>query len=275
MTPQGSSLLSRLLSRGDHISIRKGRLDLVPVSGNSVPEKWLKENRETLLIDILNSTGCSGVFCEGYSTGHYGEHKAAGVTLQFLDPMTGERLYAVFNADLKRARESKTGEQGSPLPKGQFRVRKGHEFYKFWLKTGLSIPRLSRFGDYMGNLKGLAYSADRGEKDRLIKTSIKPLEVPYEAILEAYKSADSPHKSRTSLAQHPHNSRTRFSHKESQQTQAQQGNAPDSDTCPNDYGITQEGSADKGIITPTTNTDTCEWVAAYDKRDEELNALIH
>ena len=51
--------------------------------------------------------------------------------------LSGQSVYAVFNADLTRQRNTTTAKAGALLPKGQFRIGKRSHFYKFWMGTGL------------------------------------------------------------------------------------------------------------------------------------------
>jgi len=181
MNPQTkrlSPLLPMLLSRGDTISIDNGRLVVVPASGLSVPENWLHENGVALVTEILQHVEEDGFIYMSYTTGKYGNHKAAGVTLQFKHLLTGIETYAIFNADLTRTRNTKAGKAGDSLPNGQFHLAKGADFFKFWDKAGANRPTSNtEFYKRMGNLKAFIFTSKTHAKkqDRLLSASIKPL----------------------------------------------------------------------------------------------------
>ncbi len=148
-------LAMKLLSRGDMVCIERGQLAIQPASGKPVPPQWIAEHAPDICRAILTAADLDAFEYVGYTTGHYGKHKASGVTLQFVSVITGENVYAIFNADLTRQRTTAGGKAGAPLPKGQFRVGKRSHFYKFWLSTGIPVRRLSDFHDYMGHLSGI------------------------------------------------------------------------------------------------------------------------
>lgn len=116
---------------------------------------------------------------ESFSTGCYGVNYG-GVTLQFIDLATGENYYAIFNAELSGKRSTRRYQAGTRLPGKQFRISRRHLFYRFWRKTGLSVPpRLGAFHDYMGNLRKLQFSAEllADRPNRLNASSLQPLQI--------------------------------------------------------------------------------------------------
>lgn len=118
-----------------------------------------------------------------YSTGSYGQHKSGGVTLQFIQEPSGNPYYVIFNADLKRKRNSKNHNVGALLPPGRFSVGMRSHFVAFWRSTGLSLPpRMSSFHDYMGKLKKFSYTANLGIGNRLdagtLRAELKPNFLP-------------------------------------------------------------------------------------------------
>ncbi|PKG37642.1 hypothetical protein, partial [Psychromonas sp. Urea-02u-13] len=112
------SLLNKLFERGDQINIVNGLLTIQSQSQIEVPKKWLNENKEELVSDIATLFSLNVYIYYDYSTGQYGEHKSQGVTLQFVNVTTGAEAYAIFNAGLKRTRNSKNNKAGELLPKG-------------------------------------------------------------------------------------------------------------------------------------------------------------
>ncbi|GAA5136801.1 hypothetical protein GCM10025767_16660 [Thalassotalea piscium] len=183
-----SSLLVKLINRGDEVSIVKGKLIMQPNSGLPVPVCWLKQNRTLLINDICNLFNCIPLQYISYTTGNYGQNKSPGVTLQFIDLLSRKNAYIIFNANLKRSRKSKYGKKGDPLPNKQFIVGERSSFYKFWLSTGLALPKsLSKFYECMGKLKQLTFTGEIDSKDRIKDKKLTLLEVTYHEILNKLK----------------------------------------------------------------------------------------
>ena len=116
---------------------------------------------------------------ESFSTGFYGGG-FDGVTLQFIDLVTGENYYAIFNAELSRKRATRRHHAGTRLPGKQFRISRRHLFYRFWRDTGLPVPpRLGAFHDYMGNLRKVQFSGElvADKPNRLNASSLQPLQI--------------------------------------------------------------------------------------------------
>ena len=124
------SLLETLLSRGDHIEVINGRLAITPASKLEIPKQWLADKSDNLVREIAKLYDLDVYTFDSYSTGHYGKHNSAGVTLQFVNITTGEQCHITFNAELKRSRTTAKGKKGSSLSKGQFRIGKKYMFYR-------------------------------------------------------------------------------------------------------------------------------------------------
>jgi hypothetical protein len=176
-----------LLARGDELEIVDGRLNIIAASGLPVPEKWLKLHEAKLVYELVSQMAIDVLVYESYSTGRYGAKHHSGVNLQFINLLTDDSRYAVFNVGLDRIKATKKGPIGSPLPSGQFRVTKRSRFYKFWLNANQPLPpRLSSFHDYMGNLKGTLFTGTVVRDERLDKQSIKLLNITYVQIVAAF-----------------------------------------------------------------------------------------
>ena len=234
----GSHLVPLMLNRGDSLAIKCGALVVLPASGLPVPKKWLDDNSFNVVTEILQQTGKDGLLYLEYSTGNYCKNLASGVTLQFQNLMTGVKAYAIFNADLTRSRSTKNGKAGDPLPTGQFNLAKGAAFVKFWDKTGVKKP-LSRteFHKRMGNLKALLFTGNPHptKQDRLVSSSIKPLEITFDEIIKAYNLSDSSAIIERQLCDNP---AIRVSDKETLQPSETLGLHADSTTGENYYGKT-------------------------------------
>ena len=234
----GSRLVPLMLNRGDSLAIKCGALVVLPASGLPVPQKWLDDNSINVVTEILQQTGKDGLLYLEFSTGNYCKSLASGVTLQFQNLMTGVKAYTIFNADLTRSRSTKNGKAGDPLPTGQFNLAKGAAFVKFWDKTGVKKP-LSRteFHKRMGNLKALLFTGNPHptKQDRLVSSSIKPLEITFDEIIKAYNLSDSSAIIERQLCDNP---AIRVSDKETLQPSETLGLHADSTTGENYYGKT-------------------------------------
>jgi hypothetical protein len=183
----GSDLLTKLLNKGDNISIVQGRLLIKPSSGLDVPQHWLKQHEPLLINNICNLFNIAPLKYESYSTGRYEYRgkKIEGITLQFLNLQTNEDAYLIYNASLKRTRKSNNGNKGEQLPGKQFIVSERCHFYKFWCLTGLPLPRsLSKFYECMGKLKSLTFTGNVDFNNRITDKKLSILEVSYQQIVD-------------------------------------------------------------------------------------------
>ena len=202
-----------------------------------------------------------------YSSGLYGPGMHGGITLQFLQEDTGTQYYVIFNADLKRRRNTKNHKAGSLLPKGRFSVGEKSAFYKFWLATGIAVPpRLSAFNDYMGKLKAFRYSAYVTSGKRLDARSLKPIFNP------VVSSNNLP----TNFKQHPNNLQTNVSNIESLEQHIDTGLNTDRTACVRNYDISKQGGAltSKPLshleeIERVKNQTVEEWIAEYEAEMEK------
>ncbi len=265
------ALLGRLIHKGDVIAIEQGRLVIAPQSGKPVPSEWLNINKDALIESIVLLVKVDAFRYCSYSTGRYNPHKSGGLTLQFEALLSDTSPYVIFNANLKRQKTTKNGSAGSPLPKGRFRVTKKTHFYKFWGRTGLPFPRrLSSFYDYMGNLKQIVYTGSYSKPARLDAGSLMPLEVSYQAIVEATNRPDN---SRTNAGLLPNNIRTSVPDKEFPLRHTAQGLQENltagENYCGKKVNVNEE-KREKVILLPVTprnsqQQSTEEWLADYSK----------
>lgn len=214
------------------MSIERGQLVIQPASGKPVPPEWIAANRTGLCREALMAVGMDAFEYIGYSTGHYGKSRVAGVTLQFVSVLSGQSVYAVFNADLTRQRTTAAGKAGALLPKGQFRVGKRSHFYKFWLSTGLPFPRrLAAMHDYMGKLRSVLVTGSVTD-DRFKVGSLAPVSLT----AEQFRAAVLPDNIRTISGQAPDNSRTKVPDKETATAQESCGLQPNQTTGVANHG---------------------------------------
>jgi hypothetical protein len=185
-----SSLLAKLLHKGDEIDIVQGKLLIKPSSGLVVPLSWLKQNETLLINEICNLFKIVPLRYMSYTTGRYGAKKSQGITLQFCNLKSGEDVYIIYNASLERSRTNKNSKKGDPLPGKQFIVGKRSGLYKFWLSTGLPLPRsASKFYECMGKLKPLVFTSSIDFKNRITDKKLPLLEVSFHEILDKHRVA--------------------------------------------------------------------------------------
>ena len=209
------------------MSIERGQLVIQPASGKPVPPEWIAANTARLCREVLTAVGMDAFEYTDYSTGHYGKTRSAGVTLRFVSVVSGQSVYAVFNADLARQRTTAAGKAGAPLPKGQFRIGKRSNLYKFWMGTGLPFPRrLAAMHDYMGALRGILLTGSL-TGDRFSTGSLEPVDLT----IEQCRQAVLPDNIRTTSGQLPDKFRTRVPDKEIAPAQSPRGLQPNQTTC--------------------------------------------
>jgi hypothetical protein len=150
-----TKFLINLLERGNNVSIISGVLKVEDENGKVVSEEWIKTNSDILLQGLSKLVLIPIFKCVKHSVGEYGEKNSPGLCLQFVNVMTDEDSYVVFNVDNKRKRKTAYGEKGSRLPKGQFNVGVRSKLSKFWIQNNLPKPRRpSSFHDVIGKMKG-------------------------------------------------------------------------------------------------------------------------
>ncbi|HDS1059581.1 hypothetical protein [Pseudomonas putida] len=260
-------LATKLLRRGDAVSIERGQLVIQPASGKPVPPDWVAANTARLCREVLVAVGMDAFEYIGYSTGHYGKSRSAGVTLQFVSVLSGQSVYAVFNADLTRQRTTAAGKAGALLPKGQFRIGKRSHFHRFWLSTGLQMPdRLQRFYKCMGKLSSILLAGDVIQ-DRFDVQSLHPVTLSADQLRLAILG----HNEGTIWAQAGHKEGTTSGHKETSTAQAPCGLQPNQTT-----GVANHGNkvirmcGNKGLSNTPQETNRApqdqsvdEWLADY------------
>jgi len=253
--------LLRLLARGDEVAVEKGRLIISPASGLHAPAEWLELHERNLIAQAARLAEVSAFEYLSYSVGQYGPSRAGGVTLQFHCINTAQPLFAIFNADTKRARSTRHGKKGTPLPAGQFRVGKRSAFYRFWASTGLPIRRLSDFHDYMGNLESLIFTGTPSKGERLDASTLHPLVISSHELTTLVRSAMADNNP-TNHRQTPDTNPTRFPDKESPSSQQPRHIQPISTTGIINCGktvIRERGRT--GNPTPPQEQTVDEWLA--------------
>ena len=254
-----STLLYKLVARGDQIDIDNGRLEIKAHSKKDVPQRWIKDNYEELVSDVAQLFSIDVYIFDRYSTGEYGKHKSQGLSLQFINIETGEEAYTVFNVELKRLRNTNTGKAGASLPKGQFRVTKNMKFYKWWKSINLKLPpRLSSFHSYMGNIKELLFFATPDNTGKITDKMTPVLNIPYASIKESLGLLEIDN-SQTTRIQLIDNTHTTIADKESNKRFGISGFQEFSSACEENYGKRSNGNEElKGVFSSVIKVITTE-----------------
>lgn len=268
-------MLPKLLSLGREIAVKRGRLIVTPQPGFRVPDGWIENHSPQILFEVAGLFDDVIFLYEGYTAGNYGPHKSGGITLKLVNCRDGSPLYAIFNANLTRAKTTKFHLAGTPLPKGQFRLAKGSDFLRLWKILGLPLPRrpLSAMHDYMGNLSGIVLTGKMHESqhERVVSSSITALDLSANQIRERLHLVLPPNSTQTNYNQMPDNLQTNFPDKSVEKIHINQRGWIESNRGENSYGNTLKGS--KGIrdnVIPIGKTNNHpqeqtaeEWLADY------------
>ena len=190
----GNPSVAVLLDWGYSVSIESGHLIINPNNKMPCVKHLTNSHKLKLMVEILQKIGRDALTFHSHSASKYGPTLAGGVTLQFTHVLTGSEAYAIFNANLTRSRNTKSGRAGDPLPTKQFRVAKHSGFCKFWASTGLPPRKLSSYYEYMGKLKPLFFESQdiSNSNDRLDSSLLKPLQISFQEVKEAFDFSDSP-----------------------------------------------------------------------------------
>lgn len=261
------TLLQKLLGRGDKVFITNGSLVIEPKSGECAPQDWFEQHHDELVSQILDLLDVECFVFDSFTTGMYGNNRYSGVTLRFESFARGKIYYCIFNAE---TRYKNAPKKGKPLPNKQFRVSKNSKLYKFLHRAGFAFPkRLSAIHDYMGNLRGILFTAITLDNEKLDKNSIKPLDVTYAEIkkIMAWKANNS----QTTSKHLADKSQTIAPNIDFTRSQSQQRIEPNKDTGKEKYDISNQDSArqvpsltkPKSKKKPEEQTIE-EWLADYD-----------
>ena len=260
--------VEKLIIRGDKLSLEKGRLKVIPASGKSVPNDWLKRYERQITIDVLRQLNMDALVYLRFDKGVF-QGKYQGIHLQFESLLACTLHYCLFNAEVKYSRGIKVGQL---LPGKQFRAGDRSDFLKFWRRTGLKIPeRRGSFHDYMGNLKPFVFTARYGMGEQLEKKTLAPLSVSCEQITAAYLDKK-PRNNHTATIQTPNNNHTALPYKESTQDHRFQGLETNESAGNLNHGIRLIGNAviRENVIPilpikkPPQEQTVDEWLADYD-----------
>jgi hypothetical protein len=241
-----SSLLAKLLHKGDEIDVVQGKLVIKANSRLAVPLTWLKQNEALLINDICRLFNIVPLRYISYTTGSYGVKKSQGITLQFSNLQSGEDAYIIYNANLKRTRNSKHAKKGDLLPGKQFIVSERSGFYKFWLSTGLPLPKSpSKFYECIGKLKPLVFISSIDLNNRITDKKLPLLEVSFHELLDKYRVALAGKQNEELTAKQPLTFRQEtakqplsFPAKDIQQNHIHNGLAANQSTCTSKCGNT-------------------------------------
>ncbi|EGG93308.1 hypothetical protein IMCC1989_1351 [gamma proteobacterium IMCC1989] len=257
------NLLNQLIERGDRVDIYNGKLVITPKSGIKVPENWQKENRNNIACCISKLTGIEIYLYESFSVGKYDKGTKSGITINFHRASDMQKFFTIMNIKFERQRNSKKGKKGDRLPNNEFVVTDNMMLYEFWKRTGLKIPQLTRFNQYMGNLKDILFVADIKKGNKFENPTIRPTEVNHEEILKAHNR----HTENTQKTLKAHITTT---HKETPESLENQALEEGLTTCKSHHGNTLIRECGNKIIHDALKTspqeqDIEEWLAPYNE----------
>lgn len=212
----------------------------------------------------------------GFSTGNYSQKGGgAGLCVQFHSDDFRLDYYAVFNAEVTYARNSKRHRAGQRYPGNQFRVRKSHLFYRFWVSLGLKPPpRPSQFHDYMGHLAKFSFSGLARSDGKLSNKTLRARHIdsdfndfPYEGVLERdfgqQVDMQRPCNEHAFPMRWADISHTDKPYSDSPECDAYQEIPACEGTCTDNYGMTLEGR--KGDVTKEEQEYLKEYFGSKDK----------
>jgi hypothetical protein len=169
-----TKILKDLVNRGYFVAIDNGCLQVKNKNGREASSDWLNQNSYQIVSEVAQLFNQSIYLYSHYDTGNYLKGIASGVRVALIDLSSGEDVFAIFNAELKRKRNTKAGKAGASLPKGMFNIGTRSSLYKFWLKTGLAVPRRpSEMYKSMSKLKTIYLSAERTKGSKLSNSSFE------------------------------------------------------------------------------------------------------
>lgn len=267
--------IKSLLAKGDYVAVERGRLVITPISGKPVPNDWLAANLPAFIDEIATATGINIFQYQRYHVGKFGVKNYEGVLLDYANITTGEAAQVFYNCETTRARTTKAGKQGEPLPLGQFRVNRKYAFTTHWLSLGLPLPRrLAEFHDCMGKLGAVYVTCLQNAKGKIDKATLKPVSLTVGELKKAFSiNGQAPDNYPASSRQAPDNYPTRAPDKETAQTQARQSFQPNSSTGKVSTILSNQVSACKAmpldrlsiVMSNTIDQSIDEWLADYDQ----------
>ncbi len=270
----GNPSVAVLLDWGYSVSIESGHLIVNP---NNMPcvKHLTNSHKLKLMVEILQKIGRDALTFHSHSASKYGPTLAGGVTLQFTHVLTGSEAYAIFNANLTRSRNTKSGRAGDPLPTKQFRVAKHSGFCKFWASTGLPSRRLSSYYEHMGNLSQFFFETqDMYAGNNPLKSSqLQPLQISCVEIEQAFNCAD---KAPTINRQHTDKPPTEATDKETLQPSKTLGLQADSAAGSIYCGNTViREKVTRGNVYPINDLDNAiSSIPIYEYEDPEIREFI-
>lgn len=239
-------LLHKLLLRGDEVSIQNGRLIVSPRSGNTIPADWFKNNKDELATQIAQLLQLEMFIFDRHTTGNYGARRYSGVTLHFINILTGESAYCVFNADITYKRSSKNNKKGSRLPKGRFSINRNHSLYKFYKSTALPMPRRpSCFHEVINKLKSAVFFGETNHKGKFKNKLLPLVDISYIEIMTAFKIKSLNNESPLTQLNINNKPTVNFN-TNSNLTQVLKGLQQNRSTCAKKYDTSIQGSTNKG-----------------------------
>lgn len=263
------SLLKRLIEKGDCVSVENGKLCILPASGKLVPEVWYGQNSSRLALDLAGILNQPVLLYDGHCAGRFEAGKYPGLSIFLKCASTGTRMYSIFNVEMNRARTTKYGAKGTPLPRGSFRVGKRSSLMKLWEALKMTLPpRCSSIHDYIGNLKYRLFTYEVRKGNKISSTELVPLNVMPLEILEALNKL--PDKGPAISIQNQDRCQTILPYKEPRGADRNKGVQENFSTCPGNYEKSNQKEVYNSLNTitprePVQNQSNEEWLADYNR----------
>jgi hypothetical protein len=180
-----TTIIKQLFDKGYSVSIDNGKLNISTSNGREIPSQWLTDYSNRVASEVAQLLNQSIYSYSHYKTGIFCRGVAPGVMVTFIDLYTREDAFAIFNATLKRQRNTKLAKAGGALRKGVFNIGTRSALYKLWFKLGLDLPRRpSELYKSMGKLKSLYLTGENSNSTKLANNTIRPFSCDSKVIIE-------------------------------------------------------------------------------------------
>lgn len=221
--------LRRIVNTPNNIelAITHGQLSFTKNLASSVQLEYLCDNRieiEKAILQVCRLTA--------FRIGNYGERSRPGIHTSFINVLTNDTYFSIFNVERIRSRNTAAGKKGAPLKGKRFYITPNFALFKMWQSTELKIPPLSDFSRYMGNLKPVLFTANFNHKEIVNKmqaSTIRPINISSKALKEVFNIKS------VNTNQHINNPSTSYVNKELHEHIATKGIESNLTTCIGNY----------------------------------------
>ena len=267
------NLLFDLIESGHIIAIENGKLVIQPSRFNQLGID-INSSKALLVSEIASVIGIPIFTFKYHTTGSFGVKRAFdGVTLHFTKLNDFSECYAIFNAELKRSRNSNKHKKGTRYPRGQFALKKHSKLVSTWLKLRLKPPTsLTRYHQHFGQLKSVFITGITDLNNKLSNDSIELVNISFNELQGIYhKHSYSAHSEHIIHSQNEHSVHTILSHNETNDGLMDKGFKNNLGTCSDGCVIKNQvikNDDSRLKVMGTNNTEVEEWLSSYDPNNE-------